>query len=152
METEDLALKQYDVVLRYLIYENTVYWTRSSFFLAANAGLFGFVASKLPAPPHDIHYIIALAVGCIGGIILSGLWHQALRVGEYWTSRWERICISLEERAFDKIEVLRNCRLNGRDSGKQVAHRTAMLFTILWSLALVYTIVISLKFFHSTYI
>ena len=86
-------------------------------------------------------------VGCAGGIILSTLWHQALTAGEYWTSRWERICVALEKMAFDDTEV-RNCRPKGKDSGKRVAHRTALFFTVLWSLALVYVVMVNIPFFH----
>ena len=50
----DLALKRYDVLFRYLAYENTVYWSRSQFFLVANAGMFAFAAAKLPTSTQGL--------------------------------------------------------------------------------------------------
>jgi len=130
-------------MLSYLVYENTVYWTRSSFFLAANAGLLGFVASKLPSSSRDVHgaQAIILTVACLGGAILSILWHRALKVGETWISRWERVCVTLEPEAFGEIEIWRN-RPGGGDSAKRVAHHTAWLFSILWTLALGYVVLV----------
>jgi len=51
----DLALKRYDIVFRYSIYENTIFWTRAQFFLVANAALFGFVISKLMTTEAVFH-------------------------------------------------------------------------------------------------
>jgi hypothetical protein len=136
----DLALKRYGEVFRYLIYENTVYWTRSQFFLIANAGLLGFVTAKLPFSFREFAYsqAAALAVACLGGMYLTWLWSRALSTGEHWISRWETICISFESEAFGSTEVLRNGRLGKPDSAKRVAHRCVALFVALWILAATY--------------
>ena len=133
----ELALKRYDVVLKYFTYENTIYWTRSQFFLVANAGLFGFVASKLMTSDAIAHPIVIAAV-CVAGLIISFLWYRVLRSAEYWTLRWESICLGLEGIAFGATEVLRNCRPTGHFSTKSVARHSAILFIVIWLLSLVY--------------
>jgi hypothetical protein len=136
----EIALKRYDIVLRYLSYAHTIYWSRSQFFLVANAGLFGFVALKVPYSMRDFSYAQAmiLAVYCVGGITLSLLWRTALIATAGWIARWEAICVSLEGEAFGPTEVLRNCRRERKPSAKRIARHTASLFITLWGLAIIY--------------
>jgi hypothetical protein len=133
----ELALKRYDTMLRYFAYENTIYWTRSQFFLVANAGLFGFIASKLMTVEGLTHSTILIVV-CLGGLILSLLWFRVLRSADYWTSRWEGVCRELEEKAFGTIQVLRNCRPSGHFSTKAVARHSALLFIAIWVFSIAY--------------
>jgi hypothetical protein len=99
--------------------------------LVANAGLFGFVASKLMTSDGIAHPSILVAV-CLGGLILSLLWYRVLRSAEYWTLRWENVCVGLEETAFGQTEILRNCRPPGHFSTKAVARHSAILFVTIW--------------------
>jgi hypothetical protein len=138
-EGADLALRRYDIVFRYSVYENTIFWMRSQFFLVANAALFGFVVSKEIASEALFHPRLFELV-CVGGIILSWLWYRSSRAAEYWISRWENICTRLEPEAFQNIEVLRNCRPPGHFSTKAVARYAAMLFLVLWVAALVFVL------------
>lgn len=133
----ELALKRYDTMLRYFAYENTIYWTRSQFFLVANAGLFGFIASKVMTVEGVAQPVIPIGV-CLAGHILSLLWYRVLRSAEYWTLRWEGVCVGLEEAAFGTIEILRNCRPVGHFSTKAVARHSALLFIGIWVASLVY--------------
>ena len=138
-ETVDLALKRYDVVFRYSVYENTIFWTRCQFFLVANAALFGFVVSKQIASEALFHPRLFELV-CGGGIVLSVLWYRSLRAAEYWILRWENICTQLEPAAFQNIEVLRNCRPPQHFSTKSVARHAAILFLVLWVAALLFVL------------
>jgi hypothetical protein len=148
----DLALRRYDVLFRYLAYENTVYWSRSQFFLVANAGMFAFAAAKLPTSAQGLswQHLGVLATASLAGILLSLLWHRALKAGEHWVSRWERLCASLESEAFGEIEVLRNSGIDSMRlssvkgmSGKAVARHCATLFVVLWVLMFVYITVLA---------
>jgi hypothetical protein len=148
----DLALKRYDILFRYLAYENTVYWSRSQFFLVANAGMFGFAAAKLPTSQQGLSWeqLGILATASAVGILLSLLWHRALEAGQHWVSRWERLCESLESEAFGDIEVLRNSGMDStrqsgvkRMSGKAVARHCATLFVVLWILMFAYVTVLA---------
>jgi hypothetical protein len=138
---EELSLKRYDTVFRYLAYENTVFWSRSQFFLVANAGMFGFVATKIPTSFTGLTWpqIAIPAIASIAGMLLSYFWCRALTAGEYWIRRWEGICESLEPEAFGTYEVLRNCRGSDRPkSGKVVARHSASLFIALWLMMFAY--------------
>jgi Na+/proline symporter len=137
----DLALRRYDVLFRYLAYENTVYWTRSQFFLVANACMFAFAASKLPTSFQNLswEHLGILATASAAGILLSMFWHRALTVGEHWVCRWEKLCVRLESEAFGEIDVLRNSGMDSlpldsikRVSGKAAARHSAILFIVLW--------------------
>ena len=81
---------------------------------------------------------------------MSLLWHRALKAGEHWVSRWERLCASLESEAFGEIEVLRNSGIDSMRlssvkgmSGKAVARHCATLFVVLWVLMFVYITVLA---------
>jgi len=128
----DLALKRYDVIFKYLAYENTVYWTRSQLLLVANAGLLALRASKLPTNPRDKDVVAALVTSIpivVVGFALSVLWLLLLRRAEVWIARWEGLCRNLEASAFGYRDVLRN---PPETKIKALAHRLAWLFLILW--------------------
>jgi hypothetical protein len=139
-QASELALKRYDAILKYYIYENTIYWPRCQFFVVGNAALFGFVASKLMTNDLLFHPRV-FALACIGGMALSILWYRSLVSAEYWTSRWEGICVQLEAAAFGNIEIFRGCRPEKHFSTKGGARYGAILFLVLWAAAFVFVIV-----------
>jgi hypothetical protein len=125
-EATELALKRFDIVMRYFIYENGGYWTRNQFFLVANAGLFAVFAAVIREEKADGTVIAVL------GLFLSGLWRVLLKSSEYWTHRWEKICCLFETQAFGETEVFRNCRPKKFFSTKKSAHIAANTFIFLW--------------------
>ena len=131
----ETALKRYDVLFRYLAYENTVFWTRSQFFVFANAGLLagtvvGLLTDRMPATRAGILVLAALITA---GIILDILWLTSLRKVNVWIARWERLCVELEPLAFGDQEVLRNPPETGI---KSLALYVAWLFLALWLAAI----------------
>ena len=153
----DLALKRYDVLFRYLAYENTVYWSRSQFFLVANAGMFAFATAKVPTSLQGLswQYLGILGAASVAGVLLSVFWYRVLKAGEYWVSRWEKLCESLEPEAFGAIEVLRNSGMDStapalrRMSGKAAARHSAILFIILWLVMFTYLTVLAMCFLQA---
>jgi hypothetical protein len=127
---EEVALKQFDTMSRYYAFETTMYWARSHFFLVANVGLLAFAASRLLEPSVDHPYL--LIVVCAFGCILSIFWLMVLRAGQYWTDRWEAVCVKLEPAAMGPVEVFRNCRPGQHVSTKKVARLAAGLFIVTW--------------------
>lgn len=134
----EIAIRRYDSILRYYSFETTMYWARSHFFLVANAGLFGFTALNLLA--REIEHPLLISSICIFGMCLSMMWHEVLKTGQYWTDRWEGICVSLEKDAFGDVEVMRNCRKPRHFSTKVVARITASMFVTAWAVAALYSI------------
>src|SRR4051812_17656782 len=103
----ETALKRYDALLRYFAHEQMVYWSRTQFYLVANAGLLAVIGTRLGEPKRG--FDLLLLGGCIFGLALSLLWRLNLRSARHWTSRWENILRDdLEADAFGTIEVLRN--------------------------------------------
>src|SRR5690348_1422865 len=105
-DAQDIALKRFDSIIRYLSFETTMYWSRSQFFLVANADLLAFIATKLFEPDLDHRNLAAII--CLFGAALSLNWYIDLRTGQYWTDRWEMVCLALEPEAMGEIEVIRN--------------------------------------------
>jgi len=89
-DSQEMALKQYDALLRYLAYENTVYWTRCQFFLFASIGLLGLSAAKFPAQHSAATPVAVLVLASIlaVGFCLTALWLVILRKAEIWIARW----------------------------------------------------------------
>jgi hypothetical protein len=97
----DLHLKRFDIVCRYLQYENTVYWTRSQLFLVANAALLGFLANRLPEDTKAswVRMIVVLVLLLLG-LGLSILWLLILRAAHGWIEHWHSHLKHLEPMAF----------------------------------------------------
>lgn len=154
----DLALKRYDCILKYLAYENNVFWVRGQLFLAVNVGLVAFVANQIPTQPpfptwNRLYLVASLSVV---GTILSWMWKQALRSGEHWISHWIEILTgetgnsegdksNFEGEAFGDIHVWRKWKLHQPGkvhrpslSLKEIANWLALLFGIVWSLIFLY--------------
>jgi hypothetical protein len=139
----ELAFKRYDCIMRYLAYENTVYWTRVQFFAFANAGLFAFVVAQLPLSDANSSKASSVLVICFAGFILSCLWRLTLFAAERWINRWTKILVELEPLAFDTIKVWRGSGEGFRSkekvsfiSVKWLANCASWLFILLWSLAI----------------
>jgi hypothetical protein len=146
-------LEQYGILLSYLQYENTTFWTRAGFFLVAHTALFGFVVQILP--PFDRclasweRVAISVIVG-ITGLLLAKIWWKALRKGEEWIDRWHTCLLELEPLAFGDMQVLRGAVTPGltrdpkRHGARAVADWVVYLFSVLWGLVFVYGIGIGL--------
>lgn len=104
----DIALRQYDIVFRYLMYENTVYWARSHFYLAANAGLLAIGIAALPKDKLVAMNLIVPGMLAIVGFFLTFIWLAALRKANDYTNHWTSVCVKLEPIAFQKNQVLRS--------------------------------------------
>lgn len=148
---QDLALRQYDCILRYLASDNTVYWSRSQLLLVANAALVGFIFKEIPSPrsPGETWtQLIVLTVSCLVGIGLCSVWFLAIKAGLRWMDRWIAILQRLEGRAFGEISVHRE-RFSGVRS-RTIANLTAALFMAVWVFATVYLFAcLMLKTCHS---
>ncbi len=137
----ELALKRYDVVMRYLASDNAIYWTRSQLLLVAHAALLGFLGNQLKDVPADLggeqwYKLIALAVEPAFGLCLCVIWYFAIKGGRHWMDRWEKILTDkLEAGAFGDIEIYRNA-LRPKPRTRNVAWMTLGLFACLWSAAL----------------
>jgi hypothetical protein len=139
----ELALKRYAAILSYLQYENAIYWTRSQHFLFAHAAIFGFFASQLSAKPTGKAWMlhVATSVVALAGLALSGIWWRALTAGDYWINRWQRLLQELEQHAMGDLCLMRPSMSEPkRPRARLVAKQAAILFVILWSIALAYAI------------
>ena len=135
----DVALKRFDILFRYLAVENTLYWTRSQFFLVANAALLAALANFLKsATLHELKIQEACIVATIGviGLCLTLFWGCVLKSSEKWLEWWEKQCLYYEKTAFDGCGVLSESRPPGHRSIKAVARWTVRLFLIIWPLIL----------------
>ena len=141
------ALEKYGLLMSYLQYENSIYWTRSNFYLLACTALFGIASSSIPSPSlnFSFHKIIAFFIISGAGLYLTFLWHQSVKSGEYWIEHWHVILKNLEPDAFSKIHVLRDFELPGKKkvSARQIQKRTLFLFYWLWVLLLIYSIIVA---------
>src|SRR5262245_46508975 len=78
----DLALRRYDVLVKYVSYENSVYWTRNQFFGVFSAGLLAFFAGT-----HDKIGFVGFVIPLLG-IFVGMFWLVSAKEGEYWMRRW----------------------------------------------------------------
>jgi hypothetical protein len=112
----DLALKRYDIVMKYLATENTLYWTRSQILLLANTALLGYAANQLNALDADLSKepwtrLSVVLVECLFGLLLCVAWHFGIDAGAYWMDRWQDLLTDrLEPVAFPDNDVFRNVK------------------------------------------
>jgi hypothetical protein len=127
----EMALKRFDALFRYLAYENTVYWTRSQFFLFANIGLLALTANKFPidGKSPSLAGVLILAAPVAIGFLTSLLWLVIMRKAEKWIDHWVGLCIELEPLAFGDQKVWRETPETGL---KSIAKVIACLFIVLW--------------------
>lgn len=143
-EETDLALRRYDVVMRYLASDNAIYWTRSQLLLVAEVALLGFFGNQVKDLPeclcHAPQYkLIALIADCLVGILLCVLWHFAIKGGQFWMDRWESILTGLEERAFGSDVTLyggMTPTMRPKPRTRAVARWTVISFATVWVAAL----------------
>jgi len=131
---QDLALRRYDTVLKYLATETQIYWTRSQLFLVANAALLGFGLNNVPVSP-DVRWgkLIALLLEAGVGIYLCILWRRGLRSGRGWMEHWKSALRFWEEPAFGDVNLYRSRPASVPESTSGVAQDAAGLFLVVWS-------------------
>ena len=89
------ATERLRMAMNYLQYENTVYWTRNTFFLAAQALAFsGYLASK--ANTADVITLVML----VFGLTSAATWCVVLQYGNDWIDKAHQDVTRLEERAY----------------------------------------------------
>ncbi|MCP5107062.1 MAG: hypothetical protein GY950_26995 [bacterium] len=71
-EKTEVKLQKYNILMSYLQYENSSFWSRNNFFILANTALLGFLIQKLPniCPPTIWENIIIPFVYSIAGLVL----------------------------------------------------------------------------------
>ena len=139
-QDRDLALRRYDIVLRYLATEVQVYWTRSQLFLVANAALLGFELNGLPVSSGvRTDKLIALIFAAGIGIALCLFWRGALSSGDGWMEHWKSALRLWEESAFGDVNLYRK-RPDGVPKSRRAARKAALLFLWMWCLVAAYLI------------
>jgi hypothetical protein len=130
----ETALKRYDIVMRYLATEAQIFWTRSQFFLVANATLIGLVVGQIPISllhNTSTSKLAVLIVAVAVGESLCVLWFRAIASGNKWLNHWTQILVEWEAEAMGRNLF----RVSPRGpSSRSVALWTARLFTLAWSL------------------
>jgi hypothetical protein len=140
------AAQKMDIVVKYLAHESTLFWSRSQFFLAANAGLFGLLAIAFrDSEPGTLYELVVLATACIVGLTITFLWFKVLKTGGWWMDYWTaKVCV-LEGYAMGDLEIFRRCheaRIKANvSSARAVAKYVGTLFTVVWMLALAFAVV-----------
>lgn len=137
----DLALKRYDLILRYLAVDTQVFWTRSQLFLVANAAFAGFALKEIPvAPASRLSQIITLLIGAVVGILLCCLWIRGITVGNAWMDHWRVTLKTWEEQAFGDVNIFRQ-RPVSIPTPSSVAKKAAYVFISIWFLTAAYLLV-----------
>jgi hypothetical protein len=129
----DIALRRYEILIKYYIYENTVNWSRHQFFAALGAGLLAFFVSALSL---KLKFWATIVAGL--GIVQAILWILTGIAALYWMERWDKLCRHLEPIAFGDIEVFRNSVPPKGDLIKPLALVAAWASLLLWAIAFFY--------------
>jgi hypothetical protein len=128
----DLALRQFDTLLRHVGTEETLTWTVCQLFTVANGGLLAFGASRFPKDTQWLS-LTPPALISILGLYLSCFWWRSVKRAPGRSERWLRICRELEPVAFGETKVL-------RDLPERLPHSmlsVARAFVVWWVIALV---------------
>jgi hypothetical protein len=133
---QDLALRRYDIVIKYLVFEHTIYWSRSQFYVAANTALLVVAVAKFPTSDFQLRHLAAPVLVAIVGLVLSIVWLLALLQAGRYADRWRSVCQQLEEVAFESYEVLRNPPKFKLPKLRTLANSAAVMFVVLWTLVL----------------
>lgn len=148
----EIAVQRYASVNAYMAYEGQIYWTRAQFFLTANALLTAFALPVLPTSLNDetLARIIIGTGASVAGLILTWLWIQSLKAGEYWLDHWQSVLRELEKDAYGDLLLHREFPpKKGRVPAKPIAHHTAQLFYGVWVFVLAYVSFFAIKLFCS---
>jgi hypothetical protein len=117
--------------MRYLIFENTSYWTANQYFVVAQAGLLAFFGYQV-----EKHPLFALLVGFIGCAIANYWTLTVLRIRS-WQSRWRSLCLAIEPKAFGSRKVFRNAP----DTGvRRMVEAATRLFVLVWLILIAYAV------------
>ncbi len=146
----DLSLKRFDTLFRYLAMESTLYWSRSQFFLVANAALLGFLTSFLRSLGTALtaREVVGLCVLAAVGFCVSILWYRAIGAGDRWHGYWQKQCIVFEKTAFG-YPVLSQAREEpDHRSVAKIVRYSVWVFLVVWPIILV--AVLALYFSGST--
>jgi hypothetical protein len=131
--------KAYELLVSHLQSENEIFWTRTEVFLVAHAALLGLLANQLPTETVDKvtwQKLLVVATASMAGLVLSLIWKRAIASGEKWLDRWTAMLKEWESEAVG-LEIFRASR-EGIPSSRKTAESAQLLFTIIWSLTLLY--------------
>jgi hypothetical protein len=142
LNPRDVALTRYGQVLGYLQYENTVYWTRVGFVMAAQAALIAFSANHMLAvqnPHSPLSLPVALGAGVLG-LVLCLLGLRMVQGSVRWINHWHDLLRELELTAYGDIQVFRNTGSIARGGHsyaiKDAASQVMYVFIVAWLLLL----------------
>jgi hypothetical protein len=146
-DEQKIALEKYRNILGYLQYENTIFWTRSSFIIVAQASILGFSFRLFPIEgnPTWTQLFIILFVGVIG-IVLCIIWAKMNKSSIFWINRWITLLKRIEPDAYGEIEVFRGIDDISSEKAKVHSLRRASdyvrnIFLITWILFIGYSII-----------
>lgn len=135
---KSVALERYGYVLNYLAYENTAYWNRIGFVIAAQGALIAFGAGQVLEVQKG-HSPFAAMVAFGLGILAVALCLLGLRMVKgslRWIYHWHAILRELEPNAYGDIELLRDAKriTHGEHnySVREVANHVMYLFIVAW--------------------
>jgi len=141
-ESSEQALKKFDIIMRYLASENTMYWSRCQPLLIAQASILGFFGNQIKDVPADLsNYpwfkLNMLLVESLVALCLCGVWYFAIKSGQFWIDHWRRILVdNFEEKAFAGLSLYQNPIGRPRVRTRQIMVLLLGLFTVSWFLAL----------------
>ena len=137
-DEQRVALQQYGYVMGYLQYENSVYWTRVGFVIAAQAALVAFGAGQMSeaAKTHSVFpAIITIGSGLLG-VILCLLGLRMTEGSVRWINHWIKILCALELKAFDDIQVFRDSDNIVQGGLRGAANHVLYVFMGAWGILL----------------
>lgn len=149
------ATQRMDVFTKYLAHESALFWSRSQFFLAANAGLFGLlaIAFRDPVSTGTVYHFFLLTFACVLGLALTILWFRVLASGGWWMAYWMNRVQTLEGCAFGDFKAFRGCsearKQAGAPSSMNTARFAAVLFLVVWILSIGFSSIKLVCIFHS---
>ena len=103
MKKDESDLKKFEILTNYLIYENTIFWSRSNYFLIAITGLLGLTITQIPSYIlFEMQKVLTIFTLSFIGIILCYSWHCALKGGEFWINHWHELIIKYEKKCWEE--------------------------------------------------
>ena len=141
-----VSLEQYRILVTYLQYENTIYWTRSGVALVIQSALLGFLTQVLPVDKEEFSNLYGVCISflfCFFGLVITYFWWRIDKMGLFWIDRWQTLLLDLEPSVYGKIEVFRGAVSD--DDGYQSAYSQRItvskfiyVFYIVWFAALAF--------------